>query len=80
MLEKLLNLFKSKKLQDDHKLVLSLDGGGVRGLATVIFLKELEKISGKKIFDLFDFFIGTSAGGFLIGWFVNYLMKEGKNK
>ena len=63
MLEKLLNLFKSKKLQDDHKLVLSLDGGGVRGLATVIFLKELEKISGKKIFDLFDFFIGTSAGG-----------------
>ena len=28
MLEKLLNLFKSKKLQDDHKLVLSLDGGG----------------------------------------------------
>ena len=61
MLEKLLNLFKSKKLQDDHKLVLSLDGGGVRGLATVIFLKELEKISGKQIFDLFDFFIGTSA-------------------
>ena len=63
MLKELLNLFKSKKLEDDHKLVLSLDGGGVRGLATVIFLKELEKISGKKIFDLFDFFIGTSAGG-----------------
>ena len=44
MLKELLNLFKSKKLEDDHKLVLSLDGGGVRGLATVIFLKELEKI------------------------------------
>ena len=60
MLKELLNLFKSKKLEDDYKLVLSLDGGGVRGLATVIFLKELEKISGKKIFDLFDFFIISS--------------------
>lgn len=66
MLEKLLNLFKFKKSEEDYKLVLSLDGGGVRGLATVIFLKQLEKISGKKIFDLFDFFIGTSAGGLSI--------------
>ena len=63
MLSKFLNLFKSIEQEKDCKLVLSLDGGGVRGLATVIFLKELEKASGKKIFDLFDFFIGTSAGG-----------------
>ena len=45
------------------KKVLSLDGGGVRALASVIFLKELEKATGKTVFDLFDFFIGTSAGG-----------------
>ena len=45
------------------KLVLSLDGGGVRAIAEVVFLKQLEIASGKKIFDLFDFFIGTSAGG-----------------
>ena len=45
------------------KLVLSLDGGGVRAIAAVIFLKQLEVVSGKKIFDIFDFFIGTSAGG-----------------
>ena len=63
MLSKFLNLFKSIEQEKDCKLVLSLDGGSVRGLATVIFLKELEKASGKKIFDLFDFFIGTSAGG-----------------
>ena len=63
MLNKFLNLFKSNEAKKDYKLVLSLDGGGVRGLATVIFLKELEKASGKKIVDLFDFFIGTSAGG-----------------
>ena len=45
------------------KLVLSFDGGGVRAIAAVVFLKQLEVASGKKIFDMFDFFIGTSAGG-----------------
>ena len=45
------------------KLVLSVDGGGVRAIAAVVFLKQLEIASGKKIFDIFDFFIGTSAGG-----------------
>ena len=63
MLNKFLNLFKPNEVKNEYKLVLSLDGGGVRGLATVIFLKELEKASGKKIVDLFDFFIGTSVGG-----------------
>ena len=63
MLNKFRNLFKSNEVKKEYKLVLSLDGGGVRGLATVIFLKELEKASGKKIVDLFDFFIGTSVGG-----------------
>jgi patatin-like phospholipase/acyl hydrolase len=63
MFNKFRNLFKPNEVKKEYKLVLSLDGGGVRGLATVIFLKELEKASGKKIVDLFDFFIGTSVGG-----------------
>ena len=63
MLNKFRNLFKPNEVKKEYKLVLPLDGGGVRGLATVIFLKELEKASGKKIVDLFDFFIGTSVGG-----------------
>ena len=45
------------------KYVLSFDGGGVRAIAAIVFLKQLEVSSGKKIFDIFDFFIGTSAGG-----------------
>ena len=45
------------------KFILSLDGGGVRAIAAIVFLKQLEIASGKKIFDVFDFFIGTSAGG-----------------
>ena len=63
MLNKFRNLFKPNEVKKEYKLVLSLDGGGVRGLATVIFLLLLEKASGKKIVDLFDFFIGTSVGG-----------------
>ena len=45
------------------KYVLSLDGGGVRAIAALVFLKRLEAVTGKKVFDIFDFFIGTSAGG-----------------
>ena len=54
-----MNFFWQKK----YKKILSLDGGGVRGLASVIFLKELEKATDKKVIDMFDFFIGVSAGG-----------------
>ncbi len=39
-----------------------MDGGGVRTLASITFLKKLEKELGVKIHDKFDYFIGTSAG------------------
>ena len=55
--------FKFLSPSKKTKLVLSFDGGGVRAIAAVVFLKQLEIASGKKIFDIFDFFIGTSAGG-----------------
>ena len=45
-----------------NKYLLSLDGGGVRELATVVFLANLEKALGKPLYKKFDFFIGTSAG------------------
>ena len=44
--------FRRKKT----KYVLSLDGGGVRAIAALVFLKHLEAASGKNIFDIFDFF------------------------
>jgi patatin-like phospholipase/acyl hydrolase len=47
----------------NHKKVLSLDGGGVRVIASIVFLKKIEEVTGKRIFDLFDYFIGVSAGG-----------------
>lgn len=44
------------------KKIISFDGGGVRTIASLVFLKKLEAESGKKIVDIFDMFIGTSAG------------------
>ena len=46
----------------DKKHILSLDGGGVITLASITFLKLLEKETGIKIHEKFDFFVGTSAG------------------
>ena len=47
-----------------YKKIICFDGGGVRAIAGLIFLKKLEVESGKKIADCFDMFIGTSAGAF----------------
>ena len=45
--------------------VLFLDGGGIRGLAEIEMLMEMERITGKKIVDLFDLFVGTNTGGII---------------
>ena len=39
-----------------------MDGGGVRTIASITFLKRLEQELGVKIHEKFDYFIGTSAG------------------
>ena len=45
--------------------VLSIDGGGIRGLIPALVLTELEIRSGRRIFELFDLIAGTSTGGIL---------------
>lgn len=45
--------------------VLSLNGGGIRGLYTASFLAEVENLSGKKFADHFDLIVGTSTGGLI---------------
>ena len=44
------------------KYILSIDGGGVRTIASIVFLKELEAKLKIPLAQKFDFFIGTSAG------------------
>jgi uncharacterized protein len=45
--------------------VLSIDGGGIRGLIPALVLAEVEQRTGKRIAELFDLVAGTSTGGIL---------------
>ena len=45
--------------------VLSIDGGGIRGVIPAVLLAEIEKRTGKRIAQLFHLIAGTSTGGIL---------------
>ncbi|KAA3647074.1 MAG: patatin [Chloroflexi bacterium] len=45
--------------------ILSLDGGGIRGLISALILDEIERRTGQPIASLFDLIAGTSTGGLL---------------
>ena len=72
------NLFNKKK--EKPKKIVSFDGGGVRVIAGIVFLKKLEVESGKKISDIFDMFVGTSAGAFNAACLAHGEMSAGELK
>ncbi|HEV2770322.1 MAG TPA: patatin-like phospholipase family protein [Solirubrobacteraceae bacterium] len=45
--------------------ILSIDGGGIRGIIPATVLAELERRTGRRIAELFDLIAGTSTGGIL---------------
>jgi len=45
--------------------VLSIDGGGVRGIIPAVVLGELERLTGRPVASLFHLIAGTSTGGLL---------------
>ena len=45
--------------------ILSIDGGGIRGLIPALVLAEIERRAGKPVSELFDLVAGTSTGGIL---------------
>jgi hypothetical protein len=51
---------------DDRKMILSCDGGGIRGLIAARALERLEAIEGKPCREIFSFMAGTSTGSILV--------------
>ena len=55
-----------KILKKGGSRILCLDGGGMRGLIQVEALAAIEEATGRKIIELFDWFVGTSIGGVIV--------------
>ncbi len=45
--------------------ILSIDGGGIRGILPAMVLADIERRTGKPIWQLFDLIAGTSTGGLM---------------
>jgi predicted acylesterase/phospholipase RssA len=45
--------------------ILSIDGGGVRGLVPALILAEIERRTGRPLFQQFDLIVGASTGAIL---------------
>lgn len=58
-------LISAEEANDQPITVLSIDGGGVRGIIPAVFLQEIERRMEKPIADVFDIIAGTSTGGLL---------------
>ena len=45
--------------------ILSIDGGGIRGIIPGLIMNDIEQRTGRPIAELFDYVAGTSTGGIL---------------
>lgn len=59
--------FDNLKIDPTKRVILCLDGGGMRGILTIQLLKKFEEIAGIPCFELFDMVAGTSTGGIIAG-------------
>ena len=53
------------KQRTGKEALLTLDGGGIRGLILTEVLLAIECVTNESIFDLFDWISGTSTGSYL---------------
>jgi patatin-like phospholipase/acyl hydrolase len=55
----------NKNMEKKTFKILSIDGGGIKGLYSASILASFESKTGKKITDYFDMICGTSTGGLI---------------
>lgn len=53
-------------LKTEYVRVLSVDGGGIRGIVVLELMKRIEEMTKKGIFELFDYICGVSTGSILV--------------
>ena len=62
-----LTAYQNLKINPNNRIIVCLDGGGIRGILTLQMLKKMEEIAGLKLNQFCDFFAGTSTGGIIAG-------------
>ncbi len=58
---------KNLGIDADKKIIISIDGGGMRGIFTIQLLKRLEELAGGPIYEWADMIAGTSTGAIIGG-------------
>lgn len=62
-----LQAYKNLNVNPENRIIISLDGGGIRGILTLQLLKKMEEIAGLQLYQFCDLFAGTSTGGMIAG-------------
>lgn len=59
--------YQNLNIDPANRIIISLDGGGVRGILTLQLLKKIEEIAGLPCHQFCDMVAGTSTGGIIAG-------------
>ena len=52
-------------METEKYKILSIDGGGIKGVFPASFLASIEESVGGKVCEHFDLIVGTSTGGII---------------